>query len=243
MITVDKSAAHTRAAKIVGALFIFAIVMLFAGESFYKPLLDSEDFLANVYPNRISVIVGILFEFAIVPAVVLIPALLFPILKKHNEALALGYVGFRLLEAAILSIGYVNTLSLISLSEIYLKGSTAQRADIQLLGSAAQRVNQWAGTTGLIYLVVFASGSLMFYTVLYASKLVPRLISTAGLVAALLLLTGSVAGHLDLFTDTLGAEGEIIFAAPIALAEFMLSVWLIVKGFNPTAVNKDAQSA
>ncbi len=81
---------HRKTAIIVGVLFIFAIVMLFIGEAFYKPILDSPDYLDNAYPNRIVVIIGILLEFTGVPAVILISVFFFPILKKHNEALALG---------------------------------------------------------------------------------------------------------------------------------------------------------
>ncbi len=80
-----------KTAIIVGVLFIIAIVMLFIGEAFYKPILSSPDYLDNAYPNKIIVIIGILLEFTIVPAIVLIPVFLFPILKKHNEVLVKVY--------------------------------------------------------------------------------------------------------------------------------------------------------
>jgi hypothetical protein len=104
----------------VGVLFIIATAFLFIGEAFYKPILSSPDYLDNAYPNRITVIIGILLEFICVLAMPLIPVFLFPILKKHNEALALGYVGFRFLEA-VLYIGLeINKLSLINVSQDYL---------------------------------------------------------------------------------------------------------------------------
>ena len=105
-----------KTAIIVGVLFISAIVMLYIGEALYKPILDSPDYLDNVYPNRIIVIIGILLEFTKVPAIALIPVFLFPILKKHNEALALGYVGFRFLEAVLLVGIEINKLSLLNVS-------------------------------------------------------------------------------------------------------------------------------
>ncbi len=82
---------NRKTAIIVGVLFITATFSLFIGESFYKPILSSPDYLDNAYPNKIIVIIGILLEFTKVLAIALIPVFLFPILKKHNEALALKF--------------------------------------------------------------------------------------------------------------------------------------------------------
>ena len=231
---------NRKTAIIVGVLFIFAIVMLFIGEAFYKPILDSPDYLDNAYPNRIVVIIGILLEFTGVPAVILISVFLYPILKKHNEALALGYVGFRLFEAAILSVAYISKLSLVNVSQDYLNKGGVDASYFQYIGSSIQSVNNWAGTTGLIYLIVFALGSLMLYSVLYKSKLIPRFISAWGFIAAIVLLTGSVLANIDMFTEISGLGLELIFATPIFVAEMMLSIWLIVKGFNPSAIASES---
>lgn len=231
---------HRKTARIVGVLFILAIVMLFIGEALYKPILDSPDYLDNAYPNRIVVIIGILLEFTGVPAVVLLSVFLFPILKKHNEALALGYVGFRCLEAAILSVAYISKLSLVNLSQDYLNRGGVDASYFQYIGSSIQSENHWAGTTGLIYLIVFALGSLMLYSVFYRSKLIPRFISVWGFIAAIVLLTGSVLVNIDLFTGISGLGLELIFALPIAVAEMMLSIWLIVKGFNSSAIASES---
>jgi hypothetical protein len=228
---------HRKTAIIVGVLFIFAIVMLFIGEALYKPILDSPDYLDNAYPNRIVVIIGILLEFTGVPAVILISVFLFPILKKHNEALALGYVGFRLFEAALLSVAYISKLSLVNVSQDYLNRGGVDASYFQYIGSSIHSVDHWASTTGLIYLIVFSLGSLILYSVLYQSKLVPRFISVWGLIAAIVLLTGSVLANIDMFAGISGLILELIIALPIAVAEMMLAVWLIVKGFNSSAID------
>jgi len=228
---------NRKIAIIVGVLFILAIVVLFIGEAFYRPILDSPDYLDIAYPNRIVAIIGILLEFTGVPAVVLLAVFLFPILRKHNEALALGYVVFRLFEAAVLSVGYISKLSLVNLSQDYLNKGGVDASYFQYIGSSIQSVNSWAGTQGLIYLIVFALGSLILYSVLYKSKLIPRFISAFGFIAATSLLTGSVLANIDMFTEISGLGLELIFAAPIAVAEIMLAIWLIVKGFNPSAID------
>jgi hypothetical protein len=225
-----------KTAIIVGVLFISAIVMLYIGESLYRPILDSPDYLDNAYPNRIVVIIGILIEFIGVPAIVLIPVFLFPILKKHNEALAVGYVAFRVFEAGVVSVGYISKLSLVTLSQNYLNNGGMDAAYFQYIGSSIQSLNYWAGTTGLIYLIVFALGSLILYSALYKSRLVPRFISIWGIVAAIVLLTSSVLFNIDKLAGFSDLGLEPLFWLPIAAAEVILSIWLIAKGFNPSAI-------
>ena len=229
-----------KTAIIVGVLFIIATVMLFVGGAFYEPILSSPDYLDIAYPNKTIVIIGILLEFAKIPAIALIPVFLFPILRKHNEALALGYVVFRLLEAVLLVGIEINKLSLISVSRDYLNIGGTDASFLQNIGSWIQSVNDW---TFAIYLIVFTLGALMFYSVLYKSKLIPRFISAWGFIAAALLLIGSVLIMVDMFAGISETGLELIFALPIAVNEMVLAVWLIVKGFNPTAITADFTNA
>jgi hypothetical protein len=228
---------HRKTAIIVGVLFIIATVMLFVGGAFYEPILSSPDYLDIAYPNRIIVIIGILLEFTKIPAIALIPVFLFPILRKHNEALALGYVVFRLLEAVLLVGIEINKLSLISVSQDYLNKGGMDASFLQTIGSWIQSVNDW---TFAIYLIVFTLGALMFYSVLYKSKLIPRFISAWGFIAAALLLIGSVLIMVDMFAGISETGLELIFALPIAVNEMVLAVWLIVKGFNPSAIASES---
>jgi len=169
----------------------------------------------------------------------LIPVFLFPILKKHNEALALGYVGFRFLEA-VLFIGIeINKLSLINVSQDYLNKVGIDASYFQNIGRSIQSENDWAFS---IYVIVFTLGALMLYSVLYKSKLIPRFISAWGFIAAAVMLTGSVLIMVEMFTEiSLGLE--LILTLPIAVNEMVLAVWLIVKGFNPSAITSESAKA
>jgi hypothetical protein len=222
---------HRKTAISVGVLFIIATGFLFVGGAVYSPILSSPDYLELAYPNRITVIVGILLEFAIVPAIVLIPVVFFPVLRRHNEVLALGYVAFRLFEAVLLSVAMINKLALINVSQDYLNRGGTDTAYFQYIGSAIQSENYWGYAGGLIYNVVFIIGALILYAALYQSKLVPRLIPVLGFVAAAALLGGSL---LATFTDISPAT-TILLVTPIAAQEMILAVWLIVKGFNSSA--------
>ena len=222
---------NRKTAIIVGLLFIIATVFLFA-ESFYKPILSSPDYLDIIYPNKIIVITGILLESIVIPAIFLIPIFLFPILKKHNKVLALGYIGFRSLEAVLISIAEINKLSLVNLSRDYLNKGGLDVSYFQNIGSSIQSKLYWVNTDGLIYVSIFAIGALILYSVLYQSKLVPRWIAGWGFIAAITILTGSM---LSAFTD-ISPVITILLIAPIAVQEMVFAVWLIVKGFNPSAI-------
>lgn len=228
---------YRRTAVAVGVLFIAAIVMLFIGEAIYTPILDEPDFLDNAHPDRTTVIIGLLIEYAGAPAVVAISLLLYPVLRRHSEPMALGYVGFRLLEMGILSVAYVSRLAQVSLSEDYLGESGADASSYQALGSTLESINDdWAGTQGLIYLTIFSLGSLLLYSALYRSELVPGFVSIAGIIAAMVLLVGSVLHSMHVFGEAPDAGVQVIVAGPIAIVEIMLSIWLIAKGFNQSAV-------
>lgn len=225
---------HRKTAIIVGVLFIIATAFLFIGEAVYSPILSSPDYLDSVYPNRIIVIIGMLLEFAIVLAMPLIAVFMFPVLKKHYEALAIGYVGFRFFEAVLFVVIESNKLSLINLSRDYINRGGIDVFYFQNMGSSIQSVNQWIFS---MYVLVFGVGALIFYSVLYKSKLVPRFISVWGLIAAAYLLIGSVLIMVEVLAGIPELGVELIFTMPIAVNEMVLAIWLIVKGFNPKAVS------
>ena len=221
---------YRKTAIIVGLLFIIALVLDLIGRGIYEPILNAPDFLVNAYPNKIQLIIGILLEFICAPAIVLIPIILFPVLKKYNESMALGYVGFRFLEGILFIFMIINSLSLISLSQEYLNSGAGDAFYFQTLGNSIQAENYW-GT--LIYIIVFTLGALMFYYLLYKSNLIPRFISIWGFIAAILLLTGALLGILGLFPLL---KVMSFFGPPIAINEMVLAVWLIVKGFNTSTI-------
>jgi len=232
MTAKEKVNTYRKQAIVVGILFIIATAFLFIGKAVYAPILESPDYLNEAYPNRIMATLGILLEFACVLSIPLIPIVLFPILKKQNETLALSYVVFRFFEAVLFILVEINALLLINVSELYLENGGADITYLQSIGHSIQSWNAWGFT---FYVIIFTSGALMFYTVLYQSKLVPRFLSVWGFLSAALLLVGSVMALLEV-PFTTGASFELIFAMPIAINEMVLAVWLIFKGFNPAAL-------
>jgi hypothetical protein len=226
---------HKKTAIFVGVLFIMALVVFLIGQALYEPILSSPDYLDKAYPNRVIVMIGILLEFISALAVVLIPVLLFPILRKHNEVLALGYVSFRLFEAVLLSVAQIYKLSLVGLSQGYLNGGGVDASYLQNIGNSIQSVIYWVDHAGLIYLVVFVIGTLILNTALYQSKLIPRWLSIWGLISAVAILAASVMATFDIFLVLAG-----LLVIPIGLQEQAMAIWLIVKGFNSSAIASES---
>jgi Domain of unknown function (DUF4386) len=219
-----------KTARIVGALFITATVAFMLGNGLIESILNAPDYLVDVYPNKTQVILGILLELINSAAVVGIAVVLFPILKKHNETIALGYVGFRVLESAILIVGAIIPVLLITLSQEYIKAGTPDTSYFQTLGTLAIEGHQLAFQVAMIVLGVY---SLMFCYLLYQSKLIPRFISGLGFIGYASLLISAL---LEIFGNSTG----MILYLPGALFEIILPIWLIVKGFNSSAI--DSQS-
>jgi len=224
---------YKKNATIVGILFVIATAFLFIGDAFYGPVLDAPDFLQLAYPQRFPAITGMLIEFTCVLAIPLIPVFAFPVLKRHSETLALGYVVFRLFEALLFVIVDLNKLSLINASQGYLAGGAG--ADFfQNMGSLVQSWNTWGW---VFYVLVFAFGAVIFYTALYQSKLVPRWISGAGWIAAILIMASAL---LSMFEVNLPEAVYGLLWLPIAVQEMVMAVWLIIKGFNTAALEARA---
>lgn len=215
-------------AIIVGILFIIATAFLFIGESVYGPVLNSSNYLSIVFSNRMKVILGILLEFTCVVVIPLIPVFLYPILKKQSESLALSYIVFRFFEAILFFMTQIDKLSLISLSQAYVEGGNTDQYFVDM-GNFIQNRYFWIFS---FYLLVFTIGALILYSLLFKSKLIPRWISGWGFATAALLFVGSLAKLFEVEFGFSEAGFELFFAAPIAIQEMVMALWLIIKGFK-----------
>lgn len=225
--------AYRKTAVSVGVLFLIALVFNIVASNIYQPILNAPYYLANVYPNKIQVKIGILLDFICAPAMILIPIMLFPLFKMFNERIALGYVVFRLLEGILHIFLAINSLSLISLSQDYINSGAPDVSYFQVLGNSIHARIEWAT---LLYIFVFTLGAIMFYYLLFKSKLIPRWLSGWGLFAVVFLSAGALLHMFGMFGTMPLMKAMAFFAPPIGLQELVMSIWLIVKGFNPSAI-------
>jgi hypothetical protein len=222
-----------KTAIIVGVLFLAGYVGVFAGGAFSGPVLNDPDYLSNIFPNKTRLIIGLLVEVLLndVP-VVGIGFMLFPVLKNFGEGFALWYAGIRTAEAITLIVGTLSALSLITLSREYLAAGAADAPYFQASGALARAVHHWASDQMLS--VIFIVGALMLYSILFKSKLVPRFVSVWGLVSTVSLIAGNLLAPSG---PTENFQPATILLFPIMTSEVLLAVWLIVKGFNPSAAD------
>ena len=218
-------------ANIIGVLFLTALVFNLIASAISDPVLRDADFLHKVYAAKNLIIIGSMLNIICAIAMIFIPIYFYPVVKERDKNLALGYIVFWSLEGILFIYIAIKTLSIIQLSKAFIQKGTQHPDLFQLTGDSIHSELHWAN---VIYIVIFCLGAMTFYFLLYRSNLVPKFLSVWGFLAAIYLLTGALSGMFGLlmFSDMPLMEGIVYFAPAIALNEFVLSVWLLMKGFN-----------
>jgi len=222
---------NRKTAIVAGILFIFATVVgLLSNVAFLKPILDAPDYLGKIFASENQILIGSLLHIIASFACAGIAIALYPVLRKFNEGLALGSVGFRIGEAILYVFGSIGVLMLLPLSQEFIKAGMPGTSYFQTLANSLLSMHDW---TGILAVITFGPGALMYYAIFYKSKLIPRWLSGWGLIAATLCLISGILvmfNIIEFFTPV-----QIAINIPIGLQEMVLAVWLIAKGFNLTA--------
>ena len=223
---------HKKTAIAVGVLFIIATVSAIISVVVLAPHITDPDYLTHFSASANQVVIGALLDLTGAGAFVALAVVLFPVLKKHHETIALGYVVARIIEAVPFIIANISLLSLITLSKEYLAAPALEAAYFVPAGSSLLAAYDW---NQLIGPRVFASlAAVPFYSLLYQSKLLPRWISVWGLLGAPLYLASGLFGMFGVLDPA--SPILILLFLPAALLEMVMAVWLIAKGFNPSAI-------
>ena len=222
---------NRKTAIIVGVLFILGFAGAF-GPIYTKPILDDPNYLARIAENKNLVLVGALAQLIMALACSGIAIGLYPILKKHNEALALGAVVFRAIENVFQIVAALALLSLLTLSQAAVKAGALAAPAFQAAGASLHAVHFWSAL--VLAHFGFCIGAWMYYYVFFRSNLIPSWLSGWGLAAITLHL---IAAFITMFTQTDPfSTSTSLMSIPVGLNELVLAGWLIVKGFNPSAV-------
>jgi hypothetical protein len=219
---------NRKTAVITGVIFIIATGALFPAAAL-TPGLTGTDYLTqfSAHPNQVAA--GAFAYLVAALASVGIAIAMYPVMKGSNAGLALGSVVFRALEAAFYMVEVAILLSLLTLGQQFTTAGAADRTLLQAIGNSLVSVREHAA---LVAVFAFCLGAFMYYYLFFQSRLIPRWLSGFGIVAIILMMVACV---LALFSGNL-ITSYITLAAPIALQEMVLAVWLIVKGFNQTAI-------
>jgi hypothetical protein len=218
---------NRKTAITVGVLFIIGTVAGVLSVAFTSPILNDQDYLVKISANENPIIIGALFVLIMGFALAMVPVMMFPILKKQNEALALGYVVFRGgLETVTYIVTVISWLLLLPLSREYGKAGVLDASAFQTFGTLLREVAHLPMTV-----FVFGLGAMIFYYLLYRSNLIPRWISVWGFIAIALHLATGLLIMFGLQTES--SPLNTVMNLPIFLQEMVMAVWLIAKGFNP----------
>ncbi len=157
--------------------------------------------------------------------------MIYPVLKPFSERLALGYVAARTIESALFIIGTGHLLTLLFVSQEFVAAGSPPASHFQTLGAMLLAGHDLDNSE--LPFTIFGLGTLMLNYLLYRARLVPRWISAFGLLAAASILAARVMliSGLELSPATV-----TIMDAPIFLQEMVVAVWLIVKGFDASAL-------
>jgi hypothetical protein len=225
MMTSDR-----KTACIVGVLYIAGTVSGALSLIFIDPVRKAQDLLIGAAAGGTPIILGALAMAVMGLALAMIPVLMFPILKKQDEVLALGYVVFR---GALETISYLAAaagwLLLLPLSQAYRAGGP-DAGSLRAIGALLLDAKE-IGSVGTI---LFCLGASMFYFLLYRSRLVPRWLSAWGLLAVIPYIAAGVLSLAHLLDPR--SMISTVLDVPMAVQEMVLAVWLIARGFNPRVI-------
>lgn len=191
----------------------------------YGPVRNDPNYIVGPGPDT-PVIFGGVLEIIVALACIGTAVVLYPVVKRQNEAVALGFIGARVLEAAAIFAGVVSILSVVTLRQ------AGAGPDALVTGQALVAIHNWTTLLGQGFLP--AVNALLLGSLLYRSRLVPRIIPLVGLLGAPLLVVSDIATLFGL-KEPVSALSALA-ALPMALWEFSLGVYLIVKGFKPSPI-------
>ena len=182
--------AHRRTAAIVGGLYIIGTVAGVLSMLVMGGRLDAPDYLTAIAADPNPVKLAALLVLVMGLALAIVPVMMFPILKRHNEALAIGYVVFRgALETALYIAGALSWLLLIIVARQYSDSSHSADSQVSTLGNLLLKAGD---PITAVRDVVFSLGALTFYYLLYTAKLIQRWLSGWGIVGTVGYLAAGV---------------------------------------------------
>jgi hypothetical protein len=225
---------NRRIAFIAGALFLITFLTSIPAALFlYRPVLDHANYIVGAgADNRVAL--GALLEMILIIANIGSAVVLFPILKRQNEGLALGYVTARLVESTFIAIGIVSLLAIVTLrQDVGGAGGAGGAGSLVTVGRSLVAIHDWTFLLGPGWVVGVGNGLLLGY-LMYRSGLVPRGMAMLGLIGGPLIIASGSGVLFNVFEP--GSAPQVIATVPEFFWELSLGIYLMVKGFKPSPI-------
>ena len=219
-------------ARVTGVLFVITYITSIPPVLFlYGPLLDDPRYIVGGGAADNGASLGALLELILIVANIGTAVVLYPVVKRVNEILALGFVTARVIESAFIAVGTLSVLSLMTLRQEAAAGADA--GSLLAVGQSLVALHHWTFLLGPGFVVGVGNGLILGY-LMYRSRLVPRRLALLGLIAGPILLVRFVGILFGVFEPISVLGGLMV--VPEFVWELALAVWLIVKGFDASAV-------
>ncbi len=211
---------------------LLILLGMIAGLLSVSPGVDGGDFITAVAAHKTQVMAAAFFQIVMMAAYVGFAVVLYPLLKRHSEGLAAGFLGFRLIGGAFILLGALLLPLLVSVSSEFVHGANAGEAHLPSLGRLLRTGRDLVNHVGMI--LATNLGSLFLYALLFRAGWVPRWLSVWGLLGVVLAMSASLLvlfGLVAVVTPT-----YLALNLPLVGQELVFAVFLIARGFDPRKV-------
>ena len=217
----------------MGVVYLAGFVVGIVGNTLIQSILGVPNHLSTVSAHGMTLSIGAVLWLMAVAGDAAHGVLMFPILKQHNERIAVGYLSFRIIDAVFIAIMVLFILLQIPLGREYLKAAAAEADHLQALSTMSIQASQYAYDIAMSTLGI--AGLILCYA-FYRTTLIPRWIAVWGLVGYAIIFCGMV-------SEIIGSSLGLVSSIPGGLWEVFIGVWLIMKGFNSSAIVPEIDKA
>jgi hypothetical protein len=211
-------------------LYLITFITAIPAYFFYVPVLDDPRYVVGAGADT-SVAFGAFLELLLIIANIGTAVVLYPILKRQNEILILGYVTARVMECVFIAVGILSLLTVVALRQEAAAGADA--GSLVTAGKTLVALHEWTRLLGPGFFVGVGNGLMLGY-LMYTSRLVPRGMAVLGLVGGPLIIASGVGVLLGVIEA--GGVVQGIATIPEFFWELLLGIWPIVRGFDPSAI-------
>jgi hypothetical protein len=231
--------ASRRTALFAGIWFVITFITSIAALLLFDPVLNDAGYIVGAGADN-RIFTGAFLELLLIVANIATAVVLFPVLKRTSEDLALGFVAARTMESAFIAVGILSVLAVVAMRQDVAGAGIADDATLVAIGKALVAVKDLTFLLGPGFVVGIGNGLILGY-LMYRSRLVPRPMAMLGLIGGSLIIVAGIAmlfGVLEL-----GSAWQMIATLPEFVWELSLGIWLIAKGFTGSAVVPVAPAA
>ena len=220
-----------KSALATGVLFILTFVTSIPALVLYGPVLNDAHYVLGSGADT-RIFVGAFLEVLLVISNIGTAVAIFPVVRRQNESIALGYVAARLVESTIIAVGIISILAVVTMRRD-LAGGGADPATLVVAGKALVAIHKGSFLLGPGFCAGIENGLMLGY-LMYRSGLVPRPIAVLGLIGGTLAFIAGTAELFGLWPQVSGTA--FLLVLPEALFEAMFGIYLTVKGFRPSPI-------